>query len=316
MKLSVVRFFNAYGFRELLLLLKYHSFFVAGKKNPMLISAIDDRRHTQGLTDRFKGIVTIYALSKALNVPFRCIFTHPFPLTDYLLPNKYNWLPQPDELSDSMHDVRYVILRKQPTLKRLMRLLPPKKQLWIYANYDYLKEINRTFNSNFRWGELFSELFRPTEELSLQIAKHISSITGEYIACVFRFQSLLGDFKEINSYSLPEDKQKELMKKNREALIRISLSSEMPVLVTSDSMKFIDSLKDVRNIYCFPGKVVHIDCAYGEHKEVYLKTFIDFFMLSSARKIYSVGTAQMYRTNFPAYAAKLRDIPFERILID
>lgn len=316
MKLSVVRFFNAYGFRELLLLLKYHSFFAAGRKNPMLISAIDDRRHTQGLTDRFKGILTVYALSKALNVPFRCIFTYPFHLTDYLLPNEYDWLPKANELSDSIHDVRYVILRKQPTLKRLMRLLPPQKQLRIYANYDYLKEINRTFNTHFRWGELFHELFRPTEELRQQIANYLNIIPDEFIACTFRFQSKLGDFKEINSHRLPEGKQQVLIQKNKEALIRISVSSGMPVLVTSDSMKFIDSLKDVRNIYCFPGKVVHIDCTYGEQKEAYMKSFIDFFMLSTARKIYSVGTAQMYRSNFPAYAAKLRDIPFERILID
>jgi len=63
------------------------------------------------------------------------------------------------------------------------------------------------------------------------------------------------------------------------------------------------------------GRVVHMDCIDTESDEVYMKSFVDFLMLSKAAKIYSIGTSQMYPTEFPLYAARVNNIPFERILI-
>lgn len=316
MKQRIVRFFNAYGLREYLMLLKYNRFTVESQKEPMLISCIDGRRNTQGLTDRFKGIISIFALSKALNLPFRCIYTHPFNLKDYLLPNEYNWLPNDDELSISVSHVRFKILRKQPTLKRLLHILPTEKQIHVYANVDYLDEINRRYNQNFRWEDLFKELFIPASELESQIQHHLDRLGENYLACVFRFQSLLGDFREYNYQSLSNEQQQQLIGKNREELQKLIQNSGCPVLVTSDSMKFINAIKNIPGVYTLPGKVVHLDCTFNEEKEVYMKSFIDFFMISRAKKIYSVGTRNMYQTEFPLYAAKVSNVPFERILID
>ena len=43
-----------------------------------------------GLSDRFRGITSIYAECKHKNLPFRIVF-EPFCLQDYLVPNKYDW---------------------------------------------------------------------------------------------------------------------------------------------------------------------------------------------------------------------------------
>src|SRR5690606_34196901 len=73
-KRAVIRFFNAYWLKEYVMLLKHcEVYFSKSGKQPMLISVIDKRRKTKGLTDRFKGIVSVYALSKAMGVPFRLI---------------------------------------------------------------------------------------------------------------------------------------------------------------------------------------------------------------------------------------------------
>ena len=97
-KRAVIRFFNAYWLKEYVMLLKHcEVYFSKSGKQPMLISVIDKRRKTKGLTDRFKGIVSMYALSKAIGVPFRLIFDHPFELSEFLEPHAYNWKPQAGE---------------------------------------------------------------------------------------------------------------------------------------------------------------------------------------------------------------------------
>src|SRR5690606_17261658 len=155
LKKAITLFFNAYGLREIQMLLKYHKLsFAKSDKTPMLISMVDGRRLGKGLTDRFKGIISVYALAKAVDAPYRCIYTHPMPLVDFLEPNAYNWLPNPDELSESTSDVRFKLLRKQHTIKRLLKVLPLKRQVRVYANLDYLDEVNRKYNHQYQWGEL------------------------------------------------------------------------------------------------------------------------------------------------------------------
>ncbi|MGV3764009.1 hypothetical protein [Parapedobacter sp.] len=316
-KKSIVRFFNFYGLKEYYMVLKHYRLSANRIRKPMMVSVVDSRRKTKGLTDRFKGIVSIYALAKANDVPFRCVFNHPMELTDFLVPNIYNWVAEPGELSESVWDVRFRIMSKQPPLRRLTNLFPLKKQVWVYAKVDYLDKINKKYNQQYQWGQLFNELFKPTKLLHDRLQEHLDQIGHTaFIACVFRFQALLGDFKEYHFKPLPPADRQALLSKNVNALKRISEQSDIPVLVTSDSSTFIAAVKDLKNIHTIPGKVVHIDNVADAESEVYLKSFVDFLMLSRAQKIYSLGTSLMYKTDFPKYAAKVHDIPFERILIE
>ncbi len=316
LKKSITLFFNSYWLVEYVMLLRYQrlSFRKLGKE-PMLISMVDSRRQAKGLTDRFKGIISVYALAKAIDVPYRCIYNHPICLTSFLVPNRYDWLPRQEELDDTVSGMRFKLMRKQRKARRLLRVLPLTKQVRIYANNNYLDEINRVFRTEYKWGELFGELFKITEPLEKNLQYHQGQIGGPYIACVFRFQALLGDFEEYHFKPLSKIEQRQLIARNKEALRRITETSTVPVLVTSDSSTFIGEIKALDNVYTIPGKVVHIDNAANEKEEVYMKSFVDFFMLSRAQKIYSIGTKIMYRTDFPAFAAKVNDVPFERILI-
>src|SRR3546814_8295226 len=88
-------------------------------------------------------------------------------------------------------------MSKQPPLRRLTKLFPLKKQVLVYAKVDYLDKINKKYNQQYQWGELFDELFKPTKILHDRLQEHLGQIGNvAFIACVFRFQALLGDFKE------------------------------------------------------------------------------------------------------------------------
>jgi len=301
--------------KEQILLYKFYGFSFRRKRTKKLfVSIFDDRRNSFGLTDRFKGIISLYAYSKIRNTDYKCHFTSPFNLSKFFIPNKYNWLLNKEELSSSVHDVRILILHGEPEGKRLINL-NSSRQIHAYINRDYLPIFNKKFGTNFVWGELFKELFKPTQNLKEQLDYYLNKIGPHYIGCVFRFQSLLGDFKEYNFEALVELEKQSLINKCVDALITLKNESKKPVLVTSDSSTFLSVVSSMDGIFTMEGKVVHLDCVNEESDEVYMKSFVDFMMLSKAEKIYSVGTDKMYPTEFPLYAAKINNIPFERILI-
>lgn len=314
---SIHRIFNCYWLKAILMKHKYFKRGGKGSVKPYIIACIDNKRNTLGMTDRFQGIITSYAVSKIFKTEFKCIYNFPFELREFLIPNKYNWEVKPNELSEYSKDVEIVILRKSPTIKPLLNKLPTKKQVYVYANLNYLDKINKQFNTNFLWRDVFNELFKPTQLLQDNIDLHLKAIGEEYIACVFRFQSLLNDFKEYNFSEIKDNNAKEvLINKNIKKIEEIISEYKMPVLVTSDSATFLERAKKIKGVYVIPGKVVHMGCSFNESNVVYLKSFVDFFMISKAKSVYCIGTKEMYPSKFPEYAAKLGNTPFERIILE
>lgn len=300
--------------KEKILLYRYYSVvFRVTKFKKLFVSIFDDKRNSFGLTDRFKGIVSLYAFSKIHNIDYRCHFTFPFELSKFLIPNKYDWILKKAELSNDVSGVRVMILQGENE-KRLIDL-DSRKQIHAYINRDYLSAFNEIYGTKFLWGELFKELFKPTQVLENQLNYYLDKIGTDYIGCVFRFQSLLGDFKEYNFSVLNEQERQVLISKCVNCLVELKNKALKPLLVTSDSSTFISEISKIEGIFTMSGKVVHIDCVDKEADEVYMKSFVDFMMLSKSSRIYSIGTKQMYSTEFPLYAAKINDIPFERILI-
>src|SRR5690606_29452222 len=145
-------------------------------------------------------------------------------LTEFLAPNKYNWTPQSSELSETVSGVRFKLLRKQHTIRRLLKVLPLRKQVRVYANLDYLDEINRKYNKQYQWGQLFNELFKPTKLLEDQLQLHCDRIGNDgYIACVFRFQNLLGDFKEYHFKPLRSEEHTSELQSRENLVCRLLL---------------------------------------------------------------------------------------------
>ena len=289
----------------------------------LLVAMIDGKVKHGGLCDRFKGIISLYAYSKVAGRKFKIRYTSPFLLEKMLQPSSYDWALREGEYSDYPGSYRILYMRKEYKGRRLFRLTT-RKQVHFYSNRDMLPAINlmmqeKGIEGRVEWGSLFKELFKPSPNLEKHI-KEMKKITGEnYLAAVFRFQNLLNDFNEYHFRPLEsEEKQQKLITKCLYVVRKLrSIHNEYPLLVTSDSRKFLDKASEIEGVVTIPGRLIHVDMSQesldGEPTDADFKSFTDFYMLSGARKIYRVGTSQMYPSEFPLYAAKLNNVPFETL---
>ena len=283
----------------------------------LFIMLCDGKNFHGGLADRLKGIVSTFHYCLCKGIEFRINHTYPFKLTDYLLPNEYNWeLRYADKISYHLFEIKYVNAIGKNLFKRLMSI-NTKKQVHCYANWNITSELNTYYQTNYEWGDLFKKLFRPSPEIEAELNYHKKAIGNKYIACQFRFLALLGDFNEDDEPTIGKQEQEILIQKCLISLDDIKQKHHIPILVTSDSIIFISRVSKIEGIYTLPGKPVHIDCVKeNEANHEYISTFIDFFMLSEAQRIYNIYTKKMYPSEFPLYASKLNNIPFERIFIE
>lgn len=303
--------------KEIKLQLKYYSLFKHFLSNRQLcISMIDGRFSHGGLSDRLKGAISLYAYCKATGHEFRLCFSSPFNMVDYLQPNTYDWRIKEDEtINHSYWNVRVMIQTCEYKGERLFKL-KTTKQLHYYNNQNIIDRINEQYGTKYTYGELFNELFSPVPYLQQLIDHHTSLIGQQYIASVFRFQQLLGDSQEYDFPIMDTHERNVLMQLCREAIIKLLLKyPDFKCLVTSDSTTFLNYISDIENVYVLPGEVVHMDVTQTAAYSVYMKSFLDLYMIAGAKEVYCIGTKAMYPSEFPLYAAKIRNIPFHRILI-
>lgn len=294
---------------------------------PLFIAMVDGESFHGGMCDRFKGIISLYAYCKHNNYPFRIYYTFPFRLEDYLVPAKYDWMLGEGEYSDNPLFVRVLYMRGEHYGTRLLRLRT-RRQVHFYTNRNLLPCINEAYFrkspdvKEYDWGELYRELFRPGDVLQQRIEYFLKEIGGEYDAMVFRFQNLLGDFNEYHFKAIEDKSEAEqLLQKCLEHVQKVTLSSPgKRFLVTSDSMTFLKRVSHISGVFVIPGTLVHMDGSknkYGvpDKYETYLKSFLDFYMISKAQRVYRVGTSLMYRSEFPMFAALANNRPFESIML-
>lgn len=293
---------------------------------PVYIAMVDGSAKHGGMCDRFKGIITLYAYCKKNGFPFRIKYTYPFQLEDYLKPAAYDWRLKDDEYTDNPRHSKILYMRKEYLARRLLKhKRTTAEQIHFYGNRDSIPSINEAYGEegiHFEWGELFRELFMPQPILEERINNIKIELGGAYNAAVFRFQNLLGDFKEYNFQPLEDKKKGEELIEKCLCAIRELLSTHKgyPLLVTSDSITFLKIASQIEGVHIIPGALMHMDSqdlsddnslAYEAH----LKSFVDFYALSEAQKIYRIGSIEMYPSEFPVYAAKIHNIPFESLTI-
>jgi len=86
------------------------------------------------------------------------------------------------------------------------------------------------------------------------------------------------------------------------------------VLVTADSKTMTDAAAKLPYVYVIPGEIAHMgftgtDSALAAH----LKTFLDFYMISGAEKVYFARHPILYRSTFAGTAAAIGNRPYEEI---
>ena len=297
-------------------LLKYYLKINSLNKKRNCVLKIDGRVNHGGLCDRLKSAVVIYAICKANNIPFKIYFISPFKLQSILSPNKYNWIISEKELTTGFFDTKIVASYLAKTKLKFKY----KRQIHVY-NFGggYLKDVNSLYQTDYTFSTLFKELFQPGEILLKQIDKLKKEINSPYISVCYRFQSLLGDFYEGKHFekissSFQKDEQEKLLKISIDALMKIKGKyPDMPILVTSDSAKFSSIISKIPNIVTIPGKTVHMDFTFNEEESIYMKAYLDLYMLSGGEKIYRVSGKGLYESGFPKVAALMNNKVIEFI---
>lgn len=272
-----------------------------------------------GLADRIKGMLSVYSWCLSRNVEFKIHFVYPFPLNKYLLPNEYDWTIDETEVfydnstkvSYLMHDmVSHSMENTYLTRKTYHWMdeqwLDHNGQIHVYTNADCCQE---------SYSELFYSLFKPSEELSCIMSQSKNIVGNEYITISFRFTTLLGDFQDCINQELPAKEQNRLIDQCLNAIKQISSkhSANCKTIVFSDSEKFLSKAKELPQVRVLSGKVGHIDT--DTNSATHLKTFVDFFMISNATKVYLVKSNLMYNSAFPRMAALIGNKPFELVKI-
>lgn len=280
-----------------------------------IVVMIDGRFIHGGLTDRLKGICTIYHYCKSRNIPFYIYHVYPFRLETFLKPKEYDWHIDDDEIDMNYYHSAVVLLNDwqfHPFFHKayLDRIISKNqgKQIHLYTNSPYYEK---------SYGEDYNLLFKCSDSLQEKIDTSMRLMGNKpYVAMVFRFQQLLGDFEEKGYPKLDESGKSNLIKRcERKVLeLRSDNFANRPVLITSDSATFMQYMQKYDFVFTLPGSVVHMDYTDNALEDVYMKSFVDMYMISEAEKIYLLVTGDMYPSGFPKYAARLNNKPFYKII--
>lgn len=267
-----------------------------------------------GLCDRLRGIISIYQSCKEKNIKFSLLFNSPFKLDEFMEPNLYNWLIKEEDLSYDIKSKPIFLNGKKGDAKEARQqksyvdkiICSKYHQLHFYTNAHY-----SLYSSSYSYD--FKELFKPSERISKELEKYLPK-NEEYISVSFRFLQLLGDFDEKYKtiYKvLPEHEKKQYMEKGINFLNNLYEIEKKRIFVATDSKTFLQAASKLPFVFIVPGEIAHVDAINDVSFEANKKTFLDFYMIANASKVYLGHTGDMHYSGFPKNAALLSGKEFK-----
>ena len=290
-----------------------------------VVVMVDGKLPHGGLTDRIRNILSVYSYCKTNGIPFKVYYIYPVPLTNYLVPNEYDWEIWSKDLSYHILDSQEIVLyvnelpgtgewkssrardyNNSLHLTTLEQELSKKKrrQYHVYGNAYFARG---------QYKPLFEELFKPSDYLAKRIEAVSNSFSESYESVTLRFQMLLGDLEEGAFEVLGPQQQEALMEKcigKIDELWRNKYFSTPKILVTSDSSRFLKRISHKDYVYTIPGKMEHMDHTSNPDLEMNAKPFLDLFLLMQSKRLTQLITGKMYKSGFPAFAAELGGRPY------
>ena len=291
----------------------------ANGKNTVILMVKNETTFCGGLSDRFRGITSVYQECKRQGLDFKIHFETPN-LIDYLEPNEYDWfIKNEDVCYDTKRVYPCTILtyhslddKKEPEVQRSIL------QWFLKKNYEQIHVYTNMRSGDGEYSQLFHELFKPCKELQEQIDYHVKALGGEkqYDAMVFRFRQLLGDFKEGGEI-LPEEEREPFIKRCVAVVEKMHQQNPQgKILVTSDSTTFLQRMSTLPYVYTIPGEVAHIGFTYDASKKTYMKSFVDYYVLSCASRVTLVRDKKMYHSGFALRAAMLNNAEYQEVWME
>jgi len=291
-----------------------------------IVYMANDNRRKGGWGDRLGQMLALYRISKDHGCDFKINFTQPFKLVDFLVPNRFDWYIQEHEIDNEPGSIKISNFKGYDGID----IYPECEKCGNDIDFeDYIVEKIKSGNYkqilcytgslenliNNQYSLLFHELFKISPELNKRIEVHKNVINEEYIAMVFRFQQLLGDFIErVIDPVLSPKQQIKLIKQNIQALkLAYNKNERKKILVCSDSKVFRDHAKKLKFVYTIGGFRKHPNNPQTSYEEAML-SFLDFFLITQAAKVISFTIPPMYSSSFPRLAAYTHDVPYECVI--
>lgn len=303
-----------YKYLKILFIYKNRLSFKRAKHKEVII-VFDGNFGHGGLVDRLKGIVSFYAISKEINANFKIYFKHPFQLDNFLEPNQYNWLATESDLKFNPLQTKFLFLMDNFSFNWNKVIKQSNKQKFIvYANVDYLNKIYTNLDSETlkaKWSQLFQELFKKSNVLQKELDK--LNLPTNYTAIHTRFTSLLGDFNDTSVRSVSQNRKNEILELLNNEIEKTD--KESTKIVFSDSIIFLTFIKENSDVIVLEGNPSHVDVKNSGSDDENLKTFVDFFVISQAKRIYLLRTEEMYNSAFSKYASYINDREFYNISV-
>lgn len=280
-----------------------------------VIFFIDGRTTHGGLSDRLRGLFSVYYYCKKKSYDFKVCWTYPFKLQDYFVPATFDWVVAPEQINRNKREVDFRFFNSYSFMNNdensyFEQLDSNKPILHVYSNVTLHEEL---------FKDMFVELFKPAPPLEHAIYQCLKNLNGggKYVSVTFRFIGILGDFKDKDkSYGEVDDgKKNEYIQKCINVCKKLHDKHNEMILVTSDSPTFLSEAQKLNFVYVIPGTVVHMDNVFNDNYQLHLKSFLDMMLISKAEKCYSYCYGRMFKdSKFARTSALIGGKPFETII--
>lgn len=284
---------------------------VDAKEKTVVFMQLKETTFSGGLSDRFRGVVSVYKQCKEMGLNFKVYFDG-IDLKDYLDVAEYNWIIENEEICYDWSGVYpCTVLTYHRNLNDKLQKCVQNWFLrrYLKKNYKQIHVYTNMATAENEYGKLFKELFKPCADLQAQIDCHLEQLGGEYDAMVFRMMQLFGDFVDDGETLAGEERMVYLERCLQ--CVRQHIVTGRKLLVTSDSKFLLDEVSKIDGVYVIPGEVVHIAFTFDADRKTYMKSFVDYYVLAGARRITLVRDKKMYHSGFAKRAALLNGAEYQ-----
>jgi hypothetical protein len=125
----------------------------------------------------------------------------------------------------------------------------------------------------------------------------------------------MGDFKDSSIKRISQKDKEEIIKYLVNKIDEKSKQyKNLPIYVLSDSMIFLDYVKNNTPYKILEGIPKHVDVKNNKNDLIsHTKTLTDFFFISTSEKVYLLKEKRMYMSGYSKYAAIYGNKDFEVI---
>ena len=127
---------------------------------------------------------------------------------------------------------------------------------------------------------------------------------------------LLGDYKNKKiSVPLDEADKSILINKciNKIIEMHTNIHPKSKILITADSETFLHEVSKLDFVYAISDKNIYVTESGNKSQNIFIKAYVDLFLLSEAEKIYLLCTGSMFRSGFAKNASFLNNKSYEEI---